>query len=361
MENEAKYYNAFALVGEIGPVRFKKLLAYFKKISIAWSASEKEIIQSGIEENIAKRIIASRAAISPDAEWEKLLKDKISAVISIDPSYPALLGQIYAPPAILYFKGDLKNNLDFPLGVVGSRKISSYGRQAAADIVGKLANSGITIVSGMAAGVDTASHEAALAGGGKTIAVLGSGLDSANLLPKKYLAEKIIRRGALISEFPFGMPALKHHFPLRNRIIAGLSRGVLIIEAAEKSGALITAKFALSENREVFAIPGSIYWPNSAGANNLIKSGAKAITKYEEVLEELDLTKIQNYINNKKVIAPAPEEKIILESISAEPLHIDEISKKTKLPSERAASILMLMEMKGMVKNLGGGNYVITR
>lgn len=358
MENEIKYYNAFALIGEIGPVRFKKLLSFFGKISNAWSATEQDLFRSGVEEHIAKRIIASRPKISPDAEWEKLLKDKISAILSTDPSYPALLGQIYAPPPILYFKGNLKNNLDFPLGVVGSRRISIYGNQAATDIIGKLAKAGLTIISGMAAGIDTVSHEAALANGGKTIAVLGSGLDSKNLLPKNYLAEKIIAHGAIVSEFPFGMPALKHHFPLRNRIIAGLSRGVLVVEAAEKSGALITAKFALDSNRDVFAIPGSIYWPNSAGTNNLIKSGAKAITKYEEVLEELDLVKIKEYTNNRKIVPGSAEEKTICELLDTETLHIDNIAKKAKMETSRAASLLMLMEMKGIVRNLGSGNYV---
>lgn len=358
MENEIKYYNAFALIGDIGPVRFKKLLAYFKKISLAWSASEKELLQSGVEEKIAGRIIAKRATISPDTEMEKLLKEKISAVSFVDPLYPDLLKQIYAPPSILYFKGDLFNNLDFTLGVVGSRKISYYGRQVAMDIAGKLAKSGVTIISGIATGVDTISHEAALLNKGKTIAVLGSGIDSANHMSKKNLTEKIIASGAIISEFPYGMPALKHHFPLRNRIIAGLSRGVLVIEAAEKSGALITAKFALDSNRDVFAIPGSIYWPNSVGTNNLIKAGAKTISRYEEILEELNLTKIENYIKNKKVIAPNPEEKIILDAITNEPLHMDEISKKTKLAPDRASSLLMLMEMKGMVKNMGSGVYV---
>ncbi len=358
MENEAKYYNAFALVGGIGPIRFKKLLTYFKKISTAWSAPEKELNQSGIEENTAKRIIAGRAKISPDTEWEKLLKDKISTILSEDPLYPKLLAEIYAPPPILYYKGNLKNNLDFPLGVVGSRRTSSYGRQTATDIVGKLAKAGLTIISGMAAGIDTVSHEAAIANDGKTIAVLGSGLDSQNLLSKKYLAEKIIAHGAIVSEFPFGVHAQKYHFPLRNRIIAGLSKGILIIEAAERSGTLITAKYAVNENREVFAIPGAIYWPNSAGTNNLIKSGAKAITKYEEILQELGLSSNEEFTSKTKTVQCSTEEKVICDSLNSEPLHIDNIAKKAKMETSRVASVLMMMEMKGMVKNLGSGNYV---
>lgn len=359
MENEAKYYNAFALIGGIGPVRFKKLQAYFKKISAAWSASKKEFLQSGIEEKTVNRIMLNRTKISPDAEWEKLQKDKISAVLTADPLYPKLLAQIYDPPPILYYRGNLTNNLDSPLGVVGSRKTSSYGRQAATDIVGKLAKAGLTIVSGMAAGIDTISHEAAIANNGKTIAVLGSGLDSPNLLSKKYLAEKIISRGAIVSEFPYGVHAQKYHFPLRNRIIAGLSKGVLIVEAAERSGSLITAKYAVSENREIFAIPGAIYWPNSAGTNNLIKSGAKAITKHEEVLEELGLSNNLESADKEKISQYSTEEKTIRDLLDSEPLYIDNIAKKARMETSRTASILMMMEMKGMVKNLGSGNYAI--
>lgn len=357
MDNETKYYNAFNLIGEIGPARFKKLSGYFNNLKNAWDAGKEQLLRSGIEEFVALRIISERPKISPDAEWEKLAREKISVVTVKNAAYPKLLKEIYAPPAMLYVRGELAVAGQFPIAVVGSRRISSYGKEAAEDIVSGLAKAGATIVSGMAFGVDTAAHEAAIKSGGRTMAVLGSGLDWSNLSPRKRIADEIILNGAIVSEYPFGMPALKHHFPMRNRLIAGLSLGVLVVEAAKESGALITAKMALEENREVFAIPGSIYSPNSEGANNLIKSGAKAITRYQEILEELDLTKIKDYINNRSIVAATPEEEAIMSLLGAEPLHIDIIAQKAGISAAKISGSLMLMEMKGLVKNLGGENY----
>lgn len=361
MESEAKYYNAFNLVGSIGPIRFKRLSACFGNLENAWHSSDKEMAATGIGEAVSKKITEARRRISPDLEWEKLIKEKISAVTIHDAAYPKLLKETYSPPAILYFRGELKDCLEFTVGIVGSRRISSYGRQVTEDMAGSLARAGATIVSGMALGVDTASHEAAIKNGTKTIAVLGSGLDERNLYSRKKLADRIVENGALVSEHPYGMPAFKSHFPMRNRIIAGLSLGVLVIEAAERSASLITVKYALEGNREIFAVPGSIYWPNSAGTNNLIKAGAKAVTNYKEILEDLGLTKIENCITNRKVIASLPEEQTILSVLSIEPLHIDAISQKTKINAAKIASTITLMEMKGVVKNLGGGSYTIMK
>ncbi len=358
MEDEAKYYNAFNLIGEIGPIRFKKLAFYFKNLENAWRASACELEQSGISKRISDKIASLRPKISPDREWEKLATEQITAITINSEKYPKLLKETYDPPAILYIKGQLEEALDIPLAVVGSRKVSSYGIQVIKDIVGALARSGVSIVSGMAYGVDTVAHETAIQNGAKTAAVLASGLDSYNLSPRKQIAEKIIANGALISEYPFGKPARKHHFPIRDRIIAGLAPAVLVIEAREKSGALITPRLALEANRDVFAVPGGIYSPGSIGTNNLIKQGAKAITSYQEILDELNLTKNGNCINNKKIALQDQEEKKILETITSEPLHMDEISKRAKLPPERTASILMMMEIKRIVKSLGAGVYV---
>ncbi len=358
---DIKYYNAFNLIGEIGPVKFKKLAFYFKNLENAWRANAREFEQSGLEKGLIEKIINLRPKISPDQEWEKLNKEQIIVITINDKEYPKLLKESYSPPAILYIKGNLAETLNFPLAVVGSRKISTYGAQAIKDIVGALARSGISVVSGMAYGVDTAAHETAISNGAKTIAVLASGLDAKNLAPRKQIAEKIIANGALVSEYPFGAPALKHQFPLRNRIICGLAPAVLVIEAAEKSGALITAKLALDSNRDVFAIPGGIYWPNSVGTNNLIRQGAKIITNAQEILDELNLTKIKEYSINRNIVPSSPEEENILSLLSAEPLHIDNIAKKAKIEASKISSILMLMEMKGMVRNLGSENYAIIK
>jgi DNA processing protein len=361
MNTNAVYYNAFNLIGEIGPRRFKKLSGHFGDLKNAWTAGKPEILRSGIEETVADKIINARAKISPDREWEKLEKEKIAVIAINDKNYPKLLKETYGPPAMLYIKGQLSRALDFPLAVVGSRKISSYGKQATTDIVGGLARSGLSIISGMSYGVDMAAHETAILNGAKTVAVLASGLDARNLSPRKQIAEKIIANGALVSEYPFGKPAMKHQFPLRNRIIAGLAPAVLVIEAAEKSGSLITPRLALEANRDVFAVPGGIYWPNSQGTNNLIKQGAKAITSCQEILDELNLTKIADYTNNKRIVPDSPEEEAVCSLLSAEPLHIDAVARKAKMDASKIAGILMLMEMKGMVKNLGSGNYTVMK
>lgn len=357
MLDDTKFYNAFNLIGEIGPIRFKKLAYYFKNLENAWHAGSQELERCGLEKNVSEKIASMRPKISPDKEWEKLAKERITAITINSEKYPKLLKEIYDPPAILYIKGELATVLNSSLAVVGSRKISSYGIQAIKDIVGGLARSGINIVSGMAYGADTAAHEAAINNGAKTVAVLASGLDSNNLSPRKQIAEKIIASGAIISEYPFGKPAMKHHFPLRNRIVAGLTPAVLVIEAREKSGAMITPRLALEANRDVFAIPGGIYSPGSIGTNNLIKQGAKAVTSYQEVLEELGLTKNGNCTNNRSIVSVSPEEKIILSLLGAEPLHIDAIARNAKTNAAKISGALTLLEMKGMVKNLGGGNY----
>jgi len=361
MFDDTKYYNAFNLIGEIGPIRFKKLAFYFKNLENAWHAGAKELEQSGLDSRTIEKILKLRPTISPDKEWEKLVKEQISAITINDKIYPKLLKETYDPPAILYIKGRLAEALNSPLAVVGARKMSSYGAQVVKDIVGGLARSGLNIISGMSYGVDIAAHETAISNGAKTVAVLASGLDSQNLSAKKFIAEKIIAHGALVSEYPFGKPAMKHQFPIRNRIVAGLAPAVLVIEAAEKSGSLITPRLALEANRDVFAIPGGIYSPGSVGTNNLIKQGAKAITSYQEILEELGLTKTEKYTNNRSIVSASEEEKTVLALLNTEPLHIDALAKKTKINAAKISSTLTLMEMKRMVKNLGSGNYAIIK
>jgi DNA processing protein len=252
----------------------------------------------------------------------------------------------------------------FTLAVVGARKYSTYGAQVTEKLIRELAFNKLTIVSGMALGIDTLAHTAAINAGGKTIAVIGSGLDQQNIYPSqnRYLADKIQAHGGLIlSEYPIGTMPLKHHFPQRNRIISGLSSATLVIEAAEKSGALITAFHALEQNREVFAVPGSIYSGTSEGTNRLISMGAKLVTSAKDIIETLNLADAASYIENKKVIADTNEEKLILDRLSYEAIHIDELKQLTKLDTSIINSTLTIMEMKGMVKNLGNMQYVLSR
>ncbi|MEK7653280.1 MAG: DNA-processing protein DprA [Patescibacteria group bacterium] len=361
---EAKYWLAFSQINKIGPVKFRKILRYFNNLKNAWQADTASFIKSGIEEKLAQEIIILRSQINPDEEWEKLAKEKVNFVTITDESYPPLLKEIYDAPPILYFRGSLEPLYNFCLGVVGTRKFSPYGRQAAKEIVSDLSRQGITIVSGLALGIDAIAHEACLQAGGLTAAVLGSGLDWQNIYPSqnRYLANKIIESdGAILSEYPIGTMPAKFTFPMRNRIISGLSLGTLVIEAPESSGALITAKHALEQNREVFALPGSIYSVNSQGTNNLIKQGAKMVTKADDILEEFNLRQIAGFTKEKKIVPESQEEEMIIKILSQEPTHIDKIANESKLKINALASLLTMMEIKGMIKDAGGKNYILIK
>ena len=367
MEN-LKYWVALNNFPKFGPIRFKRLLKYFlprdSRLENAFRAGIPELIKAGIEENIAEEFTAARREINPDRLVAKSAEEDIKVMTITDKSYPKLLTEIYNPPPLLYYKGqfDLKN--DFTLAVVGTRKYTNYGQQIADYLVKDLARNNLTIVSGLALGIDALAHLAALEVGGKTIAVLGSGLDKQNIYPSqnRYLADKIIASGgAIISELPLGTPPLRHNFPQRNRLISGLSLGTLVIEAGEKSGALITAAYALEQNREVFAVPGGIHSPASAGPNNLIKDGAKVVTSPADIIETLNLTQATAYINTKKIIPEGENEKKIIFLLSFEPVHIDELVRSSGLDTAAANSTLVIMEMKGMIKNLGGMYYILAR
>ncbi len=362
--NDLKYLIALTHFPKFGPVRMARIKKRFPFWKDAFHASTEALVRAGIEENIADEFAAARSGIDPDGIMEKLAKENIKTVAIDDKLYPKPLKEIYSPPALLYYKGKLPENEEFNIAVVGSRKYSSYGQMAAERIVEDLAKNNLTIVSGLALGIDALAHNAALKARGRTIAVLGSGLDKQSIYPysNRYLADKIAASGgAVISEFPVGSPPLKHHFPQRNRVISGLSLGTLVIEASKKSGSLITAQFALEQNREVFAVPGSIYSPNSDGANDLIKKGAKVAVCAADIMEALDLAQISSFIDNKKIIPETPEEENLLNYMEKEPIHINDLIRLTKLDTNIINSTLVIMEMKGMVKNLGNMEYVIAR
>jgi len=361
---DLKYWIGLNNFPKFGPVRFKKLINYFQDMQAAFKATSGELIKAGIEANIAQEFITARIEINPDDLIDRLAKEDIKAITIENKIYPKLLKELYTPPPLLYYKGnfDLKN--DFTLAVVGARKYTNYGQQATTNIVKDLVYNNLTIVSGLALGIDALAHITALENNGKTVAVLGSGLDKQNIYPSqnRYLADKIIsQNGLLISEFPPGTPPLRHHFPQRNRIISGLSLGTLIIEASEKSGALITAKYSLDQNREVFAVPGNIYSDTSSGTNRLIKMGARVVTSAEDIIETLNLDQAIAYIDNKKIIPETPEEEMLIAHLSHEPIHVDELTRLTKLDIAAINSTLAIMEMKGMVKNMGSMQYVLAR
>jgi DNA processing protein len=274
--------------------------------------------------------------------------------------YPPQLREITSPPKVLYIRGYMPK--DKPLiGIVGTRMCTPYGKRVTENIAKGLVRAGVVIVSGMANGIDTEAHKAALEAGGETIAVLGSGIDDSVLYPRSNvkLAREIEKHGAVISEFDPYAKSETYYFPQRNRVISGLSMGIIVIEAREKSGALITANFALEQNREVFAVPGSIYWETSAGPNNLIREGAKCVTRAEDILEELNIAIPDN--QKSKIIANNKTEQEIIEFMLEKgggAIHIDAIVENTKLPANDVASSLTMMELEDKIKNVGGDYYV---
>lgn len=365
MPDNLKALVALSTFPKFGSRSLLKLKQAFNNLEEAWQANSKTLMDCGLDEKIVQEFIETRGQIDLEKEWEELKKENIKVISLDDEKYPRLLKEIYDPPALLYYKGRLEVDLDsFPLAVVGSRKITAYGRQAVEEIVAPLAQQGLTIVSGLAFGVDALAHEITLQQNGRTIAVLGSGLDEANIYPvqNRELARRVIESGgAVISEFPLGTLPLRFNFPVRNRIISGLSLGTLVIEAAEDSGSLITAKSSLEQNREVFSVPGSIFSPLSFGPNNLLKMGARVVTSANDILEILNLEKAEQLIENKKILADTAEEAVLLKILSREPKHVDVIIKETNLSSATITSTLTLMEMKGKVRNLGAMMYVIAR
>ncbi len=277
-----------------------------------------------------------------------------------DKNYPKILKEISNPPKILYYLGEIKDK-EPCFAIVGTRRYSSYGKQVALEIAGDLAEAGLTIVSGFAPGIDTFAHQAVIEREKRTIAVLGTGLDEKSIYPRsnlKLVNEILENGGCLISEYPPETQGAKFTFPQRNRIISGLSLGVLVVEAKEKSGALITASFAFSQKRKVFAVPGPIYSSNSKGCHYLIKKGAKLVENANDILKELNLLCLTPGV---KQWGENEEENFILDALKEGALYIDEIIKRTKLPAATVASTLAILEIKGKVKNLGGNVYALAR
>jgi DNA processing protein len=258
-------------------------------------------------------------------------------------------------------KGELKPEDEWAVAVVGTRRASAYGREAARRLAGDLAANGVTVVSGLAWGIDSHAHRAALEAGGRTIAVLGHGLDQVYPPQNRKLAAEIVERGALVTEYGLGTRPEASNFPARNRIISGMSLGTLVVEAGTSSGALITADFAAEQGRDVFAVPGNIFARGATGTNRLIQQGAKLVLSVEDVLEELNLTMVSAFREAQEVVPANETESLLLEHLSEEPIHVDELGREVGLPISTVSSTLALMELKGLVRQVGGMNYVVAR
>jgi DNA processing protein len=359
--DELKYWVGFSGIPGIGRVRIFQLKEYFGSLQNAWKAPEGRLKQAGLDSRSIDALLTLRPRISLDAEIEKLEQYRVKALVCDDPLYPSRLKEIYDYPPVLYVRGNLPAEDEPCLAVVGTRRPTIYGRQVTEEIVADLARSKITIVSGLARGIDSVAHRAALDAGGKTVAVFASGLDIVYPGENAKLAQAIMEHGALVSEYPLGVKPRAENFPLRNRIMSGLSLGVLVVEAGERSGALITAHQAVEQNREVFAIPGSILSPASQGTNRLIQEGAKLVRNYTDILQELNLTIVVQQAEIKE-FPPADEvESAILKQLSSEPSHIDEICRRSGLTMPEVSSTLAMLELKGIARQVGSMNYVLAQ
>lgn len=355
-----KYWVAYSRIQKIGPVNYKKLIDFFVDMEKAWQANYQELILAGLDKKLADEVILKRREINPDEEIDLMNKENVLAITLLDYNYPKNLKEIFNPPPILYYRGSIEFLNYNCLAVVGTRKFTSYGKQITEEIVSQLAKNNITIISGLALGIDVIAHKACLDASGHTIAVLGSGANSQCVFPSsnRYIADKIINSGgAIISEYPVGINPTKFTFPMRNRIVSGLSKAVLVIEAPRSSGSLITAKYALDQNRDIFAIPGNITNHNSEGTNNLIKDGAKLVSNAADIIQELKIQTVFDDIKFEPKI-DNEEEKIVLNILSREPFHIDKIKKLSKLNINVLLSTLTMMEIKGLIKDVGGKNYI---
>ena len=358
------YLHALNLMPQFGPAKLMKVAKYFESFADAFTAGSSNLLAAGLESELAQKFIEHRSTVNLELEEQKLAEHGIKILSFWDKAYPKLLKEIPKAPPILYFRGEMTEPEELCLAVVGTRNISSYGRTILPGLVEPIIDVGITVVSGLAFGVDGLAQELAVKRGRRTIAVLGGGLDDASLYPKHHqlLAQQILDNGgALVSEYPIGTPNFKQNFVARNRIISGLSVATLVIECDLKSGTLITAKHALDQNRSLYAVPGAIYSQQSQGPNNLIKMGAKPLTSAADVLEDLNLKSLSQQKSVQQNFGDSKEESAVLKLLGFEPVIINELIKQSGLEAGAVTSALTFLEMKGKVRNLGGQQYILSR
>lgn len=361
-KNSLKYWLAWNKIPDIGPKRFYKLLEYFGSVENAWQAKSGEISKIlNLSSKISSRLFEEKNNIIPERELDSVYKYKVNVLTIEDALYPKNLKTIHYPPPVLYFKGTIVKADKNSISIVGSRKATYYGKMVAEKLSKDLTLAGLTIISGMARGIDTAAHKGALSVNGRTIAVFGCGIDHIYPPENRRLAQEMQESGAIISEFPLSTLPERQNFPRRNRIISGLSLGTVVVEAAEKSGALITADFALDQGREVFAIPGNINSPLSDGSHNLIKQGAKLVNNYQDILEEIHIVLSQKADEKEMVkenTSLTEEEKIIYRLITKEPIQIDEIIDTSNLSAGKVSEILLNLELRDLIKEIEGKRFI---
>ena len=362
MNEDHAYWHAINIATNASP-HIHKLYEFFDTGQTAWSANSSEMKRAGASEEIIARMRKAREELDILKEYEKLRREDIAIITRKDiNSYPSLLAQITNPPPLLYCRGEIpKKDIRFPIAVVGSRKATKEGLKIAESLCFDLARAGCTLISGLALGIDAQAHKQAIANNTPTLAVLGSGISDSALYPKYHvhLAHEIIEKnGCLISEFPPDTKAERGYFPRRNRIIAGLSLACVVIQASYKSGALITARYSLEENREVMAIPGSVYVPQHQGTNALIKRGAHLVRNAKDVLDVLGISTLSS---NQKIVQSntrSVDEQAILKALEQGIVYLDDIAEHAGLPAPSMARAITTLEIDGIIKNVGNCAYV---
>jgi DNA processing protein len=355
MVKNLAYLVALHSIDGLGPVRLKRVMEYYKDPKLAWEANPQEFRNLGIYQKTIDLLIETKKKLDPEKEFELLGVQGIKVITIFDQDYPERLSQIYDPPVVLYYKGEIPNTKN-AVAIVGTRKITGYGRMVTEKFAKSLAEAGLVVVSDLATGVDTVAHRSTVEAGGQTIAVLGGGIKKIFPADNTNLAKEIENgHGAVISEFPPDYPHLVGNFPARNRIIAGLVSAVLVTEAAEDSGSLIIARVALEGYRDVYAIPGPITSDVSMGTAKLLQDGAKLVTSPEEIIQ--DFKGLVSKVAQATMENLETEEKIIVESLTRESKHIDELCREFKKSSAEISAVLIKMEIKGVVKNIGAGVY----
>ena len=351
---------ALSSVPGLGSATLWNLIRAFGDLRLAWTASAAKLRAAGASAAVATGIETARREQPADHALHELAKHDGHAIAWHDPAYPAQLREIPDPPPLVYVKGDLAcAEYQRTVAIVGTRRMTAYGKQVTAQLASALARVGICVVSGMAAGIDGEAHRAVLDSDGATVAVWGTGLHEVYPRSNRRLVPRIVERGAIVTEYPVGVRGLPENFPQRNRIISGLSLATIVVEAPLESGALHTARYAIEQNREILAVPGSVFAAASRGTNRLINRGeARAVTSAEDVLDALQIAVSPEQLEIPQLVKPTSEEHAILRHLTTDPIHIDELVRMAKLPAFRVSALLAVMEIKGLVRNLGSAHYV---
>lgn len=360
--SDLAYRVALHRVYRLGAVRFHLLARAFPSFEEVWHADHGALCAAGLDARTASEVVRARAEIDPDAEMARMAAAGITPAVPGDGTYPSRLAEISDAPPVLYIRGAWTSDDEWSVAVVGTRRATAYGRQAAGELSRGLAANRVTVVSGLARGIDTIAHRAALDAGGRTVAVLANGLDTIYPPENARLADEIAERGALITDYPLGTKPRADFFPRRNRIMSGVALGTLVVEGDHDSGAMITARFALEQNREVFVVPGSIFSPQSRGPHALLKDGATPVASAGDILESLNLTMVGAQMDFGRAMPPTdPDEVALMAALSRDPRHIDDIVRASGLAAATVSGTLALLELKGLVRDLGGMQYVRVR